>query len=196
MHQSILIRLPHPATTGSLSSTCITLEQPCRSTHLSEATCHFPVRCRSSSACFRMRRRARPTFSALDGAMDSFARTAGHPASRNKRKNGRYAGRVRLALVPDRSAQSLGGFIESAAMTASVSMATTTYPSWNGAIRRSPKSSCPSFTSCSPILRPGTRHPSWCQPATLTGIPQQVHLSLQPPFLSLQRFPILARHRQ
>lgn len=32
----------------------------------------------------------------------------------NKRKNGRYAGRVRLALVPDRSAKSLGGFIESA----------------------------------------------------------------------------------
>lgn len=31
----------------------------------------------------------------------------------NKRKNGRYAGRVRLALVPDRSAKSLGGFIES-----------------------------------------------------------------------------------
>ena len=30
----------------------------------------------------------------------------------NKRKNGRYAGRVRLALVPDRSAKSLGGFIE------------------------------------------------------------------------------------
>jgi transposase-like protein len=33
--------------------------------------------------------------------------------SLNKRKTGRYAGRVRLALVPDRSAQSLGGFIES-----------------------------------------------------------------------------------
>jgi hypothetical protein len=34
--------------------------------------------------------------------------------SLNKRKTGRYAGRVRLALVPDRSAKSLGGFIESA----------------------------------------------------------------------------------
>ena len=30
----------------------------------------------------------------------------------NKRRTGRYAGRVRLAVVPDRSAQSLGGFIE------------------------------------------------------------------------------------
>ena len=33
-------------------------------------------------------------------------------SSRNKRKTGRYAGRVRLAVVPDRSARSLGGFIE------------------------------------------------------------------------------------
>jgi transposase-like protein len=32
--------------------------------------------------------------------------------SRNKRRTGRYAGRVRLAVVPDRSAKSLGGFIE------------------------------------------------------------------------------------
>lgn len=32
--------------------------------------------------------------------------------SLNKRKTGRYAGRVRLALAPDRSANSLGGFIE------------------------------------------------------------------------------------
>jgi hypothetical protein len=34
-------------------------------------------------------------------------------SSLNKRKTGRYAGRVRLALVPDRSTKSLGGFIES-----------------------------------------------------------------------------------
>ena len=31
----------------------------------------------------------------------------------NKRRTGRYAGRVRLAVVPDRSAKSLGGFVES-----------------------------------------------------------------------------------
>jgi len=37
-----------------------------------------------------------------------------HTSSLNKRKSGRYAGRVRLALVLDRSAKSLGGFIESA----------------------------------------------------------------------------------
>ena len=33
-------------------------------------------------------------------------------SSRNKRKTGRYAGRVRLAVVPDRSARSPGGFIK------------------------------------------------------------------------------------
>ena len=37
-----------------------------------------------------------------------------HGGSLNKRKTGRYAGRVRLAVAPDRSAKSLGGFIESA----------------------------------------------------------------------------------
>ena len=35
-------------------------------------------------------------------------------SSRNKRRNGRYAGRVRLALVPDRSAETLCGFVEAA----------------------------------------------------------------------------------
>jgi transposase-like protein len=35
-------------------------------------------------------------------------------SSLNKRKTGRYAGRVRLSVVPDRSAKSLVGFIESA----------------------------------------------------------------------------------
>ena len=37
-------------------------------------------------------------------------------SSLNKRKTGRYAGRVRLSVVPDRSAKSLVGFIESAAV--------------------------------------------------------------------------------
>ena len=35
-----------------------------------------------------------------------------HGGSLNKRRTGRYAGRVRLAVVPDRSAKSLGGFVE------------------------------------------------------------------------------------
>ncbi|MDA8231306.1 MAG: IS1595 family transposase [Magnetospirillum sp.] len=34
--------------------------------------------------------------------------------AQDKRKDGRYAGRLRLAVVPDRSAESLAGFVESA----------------------------------------------------------------------------------
>jgi len=36
--------------------------------------------------------------------------------AQDKRKDGRYAGRVRLAVVADRSADSLGGFVQSAVM--------------------------------------------------------------------------------
>lgn len=48
--------------------------------------------------------------------------------SLNKRKTGRYAGRVRLAVLPDRSAKSLGGFIESAV----ASGATIVTDDWSG----------------------------------------------------------------
>ena len=44
------------------------------------------------------------------GAVELKQRKPG--GSLNKRRTGRYAGRVRLAVVPDRSAKSLGGFIE------------------------------------------------------------------------------------
>ena len=40
----MLIRLSHPATTGSLLSTCITLEQPWRSTHLQAYLNEFTFR--------------------------------------------------------------------------------------------------------------------------------------------------------
>lgn len=41
-------------------------------------------------------------------------------SSLNKRKNGRYAGRVRLCLLPNRSAKSLGGFIKKSVAPKSV----------------------------------------------------------------------------
>lgn len=44
------------------------------------------------------------------GAVEVKQRKQG--GSLNKRRTGRYAGRVRLAVVPDRSAKSLSGFIE------------------------------------------------------------------------------------
>ena len=49
-------------------------------------------------------------------------------SSLNKRKTRRYAGRVRLALVPDRSAKSLGGFIERNVVPG----ATLITDDWNG----------------------------------------------------------------
>lgn len=48
--------------------------------------------------------------------------------SLNKRKTGRYAGRVRLSVVPDRSAKSLVGFIESAVVPG----ATIITDDWSG----------------------------------------------------------------
>ena len=43
---------------------------------------------------------------------------AGH--AQDKRKDGRYAGRVRLSIAADRSADALGGFVESAVMPGSL----------------------------------------------------------------------------
>jgi len=51
-----------------------------------------------------------------------------HGGSLNKRRTGRYAGRVRLAVVPDRSAKSLGGFIERTVTPG----ATLITDDWNG----------------------------------------------------------------
>ena len=48
--------------------------------------------------------------------------------SLNKRRTGRYAGRVRLAVVPDRSVKSLGGFIECVVTPG----ATIITDDWNG----------------------------------------------------------------
>lgn len=45
------------------------------------------------------------------GAVEVRQRKVG--SNLNKRRTGRYAGRVRLAVVPDRSAKSLSGFVES-----------------------------------------------------------------------------------
>jgi transposase-like protein len=51
-----------------------------------------------------------------------------HRSSLNKRRTGRYAGRVRLGVVPDRSAKSLAGFIERVVTPG----ATIVTDDWNG----------------------------------------------------------------
>lgn len=53
-----------------------------------------------------------------------------HPGARlDERKDGRYAGRVRLAVAPDRSAESLCGFVEGAVLPG-VSIATDDWSSY------------------------------------------------------------------
>jgi hypothetical protein len=49
----------------------------------------------------------------------------------DKRKRGRYAGRVRLAIVPDRSAEALSGFVESA-VAAGTSVTTDDWSGYAG----------------------------------------------------------------
>src|SRR3954447_6021641 len=82
--------------------------------------------------------------------------------AQDKRKEGRYAGRIRLAIAPDRGAGSLGGFVESAVMpgtsptTGAATVACgsknmTITPLPNAATPRCPRSSCRSSTSSSVI---------------------------------------------
>jgi predicted RNA-binding Zn-ribbon protein involved in translation (DUF1610 family) len=82
--------------------------------------------------------------------------------AQDKRKDGRYAGRIRLAIATDRGAGSLGGFVESAVMpgtsptTGAATVACgskdmTITPLPNAATPRWPRSSCRSSTSSSVI---------------------------------------------
>src|SRR3954447_4477727 len=82
--------------------------------------------------------------------------------AQDKRKDGRYAGRIRLAIATDRGAGSLGGFVKSAVMpgtsptgaaatVACGSKDMTITPLPNAATPRWPRSSCRSSTSSSVI---------------------------------------------
>lgn len=96
-------------------SICITLEPPWLSTFLSEAICRFRARCRSFSVSSLMKRRVLHILSVLDGAMASFARTAGWLMS-----HGTFL-------------RALGYF---AAVIAAVTQASPRAPSWHVRIRR------------------------------------------------------------
>ena len=91
----------------------------------------------------------------------------------DKRKGGRYAGRVRLAIVPDRSAESLCGFVE-CAVVPGTSLVTD---DWSG------------------YENVAERHPSRGQSPAPASLPQRIHLPLQQAVLSVQRLPFPARHR-
>jgi hypothetical protein len=90
--------------------------------------------------------------------------------AQDTRKDGRYAGRVRLAVASDRSAEQLCGFVESAVEPGTL----TVTDDWSG------------YAS---LRKRGYDHHA------IASLPQRVHLPLQSALLPLQRLPLVARDR-
>ena len=111
----MLIGLSHTHTTGSILSICANLGRPWLLMYLSEATCRFRVRCRSSSTCFRMRRRALPILNAPDGTTGLSVIVAAHS--------------VNLTVSPPVPAYSVVGSVVAI-------QASPLAPSWSAHIRR------------------------------------------------------------
>ena len=127
----------------------------------------------------------------------------------DKRKGGRYAGRVRLAIVPDRSAESLCGFVE-CAVVPGTSLVTDDWSGYASLAKRGYKHLAiaergrsagrrgVSANHPSRLRQPGNvaeRHPSRGQSPAPASLPQRIHLPLQQAVLSVQRLPFPARHR-
>ena len=115
-------------------SNCINLGVSCRSMCLSEAICRFRARCRSFSACFRMRLRARLILNAPDGVTGLSALVAAYP--------------VNLIASPLDPAYSVAE---------SVAAIRALWParSWSSRIRRSRCGS--GLHTCSPLKHPAYR---------------------------------------
>ena len=126
----------------------------------------------------------------------------------DKRKGGRYAGRVRLAIVPDRSAESLCGFVE-CAVVPGTSLVTDDWSGYASLAERGYKHLAIAERSDPQVAEEylpiihlvfanlktwlnGIHHGQSPAPASL---PQRIHLPLQQAVLSVQRLPFPARHR-
>jgi hypothetical protein len=126
------------------------------------------------------------------------------------RKDGRYAGRVRLAVAADRSAESLCGFVEGAVANGTLIVT----DDWSGyadlgkrgydhrafAEWGDPEIS-EEFLPISHLVFANLK--TWLagthkrgQRAASAGLSQRVHVSIQPPLLPVQRFPLAARPRR
>ena len=128
--------------------------------------------------------------------------------AQDMRKDGRYAGRVRLAVAADRSAKSLYGFVEGAVAKGTLIVT----DDWSGYADlrkrgydhhaaecddpKSPKNSCRSAISSSPISKRGWRARITGQRTPSAGLPQRIHVSVQPALIPVQRLPLAARHRR
>ena len=116
--------------------------------------------------------------------------------SRNKRRTGRYAGRVRLAVAPDRSAQSLGEFIERSVTPGS----TIITDDWSGYVKLGERgyyhtavaergdmhiaeTFLPIIHLVFSNLKAGCAASTMVLAPALAGLSQRIHVPLQPPFL-------------
>ncbi len=127
--------------------------------------------------------------------------------AQDKRRDGRFAGRVRLAIVADRSADSLCGFVENAVMLASLIVT----DDWSGyvSLRKRGYDHHPIAESGDPEIAEqfmpiihlvfqfedlAQRHPPRRERQASTSLPQRIHVPLQPALLPLQLLPLAARH--
>lgn len=127
--------------------------------------------------------------------------------AQDKRLDGRYAGRVRLSIAADRSAESLGGFGKSTVIPRTL-VITDDWSGYNG-LRTDGYDHHP-IAQCVTVRRPrgfggvhahrpsgvlkpenlAERHSLRRQPKAPSGIPERIHVPLQSPLLSIQCLPL------
>jgi hypothetical protein len=124
------------------------------------------------------------------------------------RIDGRYAGRVRLAVVPDRSAKSLCGFVENAVAPGSL-IVTDDWSGYAGLRKRGfdhhaiaewgDPEVAEEFLPIIHLIFANLK--TWINGVhhgvsqASTGLPQRIHLPIQSTLLPLQRVPLAARNR-
>jgi Transposase zinc-ribbon domain/ISXO2-like transposase domain len=101
------------------------------------------------------------------------------------RRHGRYAGRVRLEVMPDRSAKSLVGFVEAAVEPG----ACASGDPWQSRDGRGLLAYRASGVCELEILV--ARNPPRSKPATFAGLPQRICIPLQQAVLSVQLVPLV-----
>ncbi len=129
--------------------------------------------------------------------------------AQDKRKDGRYAGRVRLSIADDRSAELLARFVESAVMPGTLVIT----DDWSGyaSLRKrgydhhaiaecgDPEVAEEFLPICHLVFSESEdvaeRHPPRRQRQASASLPQRVHFPVQPPLLPVQRLPLSARCR-
>jgi hypothetical protein len=126
------------------------------------------------------------------------------------RRGGRYAGRIRLEYVPDRTALSLTSFVQSAVMPGTM-IITDAAPSYATlgklgyehlpVVEAGNTEVAEEFLPIvhlifSNLKKLAARLSPRRQPEASASLPQRVHLPVQPPLLPVQRLPLVARDQR